>query len=630
MKKESGAPIQRVIFWITVAVLACSPAVRDLQASPGNRPHYRHVAINEDLPVFLHDFLTHFGFIPVISDKVGGKISGDFEISTGLDPKGVSLKPFQTVAYAPSGEIGPMHQFPVAFFDEVSKQYGLIWYPYKYTMYVYTMDEMQSEMISLGSIDIDELRSVLDSMGVSQARYPLTSAKGQNFAYVSGPPFYLTMVKQVAARMSPGKKKRRSRAAAKAHKPAEVKDSSQPVEELRSFPLKYAWADDRVFNFRSEAITVPGVATLLQNLMMKGGPVSMKAGRRVQPKRNTLPKLKGQGLAKSKSNTDDAPSDSSAADEIYSWQGGEGGPQILPDTRLNAVIIRDTANRMVIYEKLIESLDQPSGLVEIKASIIDVNADKVSELGINWRQMRSYSDDVQIQTGFNAGESLFYGNPNLAIGEGLLVGTILGSATDYFLSTIRALKNQGAAEILSRPSVLTLNNNEAIFEEVRTVHVRVAGNEEVDLFNISVGVLVKVTPHIIATGKGHKIKLSIEVRDGQLSDYSVDGIPVVEESSINTQAVINANESLLIGGTTSEQQYRNESKVPLLGDIPLLGAAFKSKKDQKIKRERLFLISPRIIDPDDALEIPSRRGREIFNNQTIEKPAAADGSRHHG
>jgi type III secretion protein C len=153
--------------------------------------------------------------------------------------------------------------------------------------------------------------------------------------------------------------------------------------------------------------------------------------------------------------------------------------------------------------------------------------------------------------------------------------------------------------------------------------VRVAGNEEVDLYNISVGVLVKVTPHIIATENGHKIKLSIDVRDGQLSDYSVDGIPVVEESSINTQAVINANESLLIGGTTSENQYKNVRKIPLLGDIPLLGALFRSKKDQKIKRERLFLISPRIIDPDNPTEIPSQRGREIFNNKIRKIPVAA-------
>ncbi len=610
MKSIKAAAITRVIFWNLVAALACASYAQALKASPDSdsSPYYRHVAINEDLRVFLYDFLDHFGFVPVISDKVGGKISGDFEISDTPRMESLSLDALQAVQYTPNSQKSPIHQFPVTFFNEISKQYSLIWYSYQNTMYVYITSEMQSKMISLGSMDIDKLRSVLNNMGVSQDRYPLTSAKGQNFAYVSGPPFYLSMVEKVVEMIRPDKQQ-----------------SSQPVEELRSFPLKYAWADDRVFEFRSDAITVPGVATLLKNLMLKGGMVSTKAARRIHSKEHTLSKLKGQGLAASKTDKNEAPVESNAADTIYSQHSGENGPQILADTRLNAVIIRDTADRMIIYQKLIESMDQPSGLVEIKASIIDINADKLSELGINWRQTSSYSNDLQIQTGFNAGESLFYGNPNLALGDGLLMGTILGSSTQFFLSTIHALKKEGAAEILSRPSVLTLNNNEAIFEEARTVHVRVAGNQEVDLFNISVGVLVKVTPHIIATEKGHKIKLSIEVRDGQLSDYSVDGIPVVEESSINTQAVINADESLLIGGTTSEIKYKNESKVPLLGDIPLLGAAFKSKKDTKIKRERLFLISPRIIDPDvldSTAQIPSQRGREIFLNKTIEKPAA--------
>ena len=99
------------------------------------------------------------------------------------------------------------------------------------------------------------------------------------------------------------------------------------------------------------------------------------------------------------------------------------------------------------------------------------------------------------------------------------------------------------------PSVLTLNNIEAQLENSQTMYVRLEGENEVDLYDINTGVVLKVTPHIIEENYSSLIKLSIQIEDGELLlDEQVDDIPTVKKSVVNTQAIIGHNESLLLGG----------------------------------------------------------------------------------
>ena len=126
--------------------------------------------------------------------------------------------------------------------------------------------------------------------------------------------------------------------------------------------------------------------------------------------------------------------------------------------------------------------------------------------------------------------------------------------------------------------------------------MRVAGRDEVDLFKVSAGTTLRVTPHVFQEGQDVRIKLLVQIEDGQiLPQEQVDAIPVVERSSLNTQALIVAGESLLIGGMVRERTTEGVTKVPLLGDIPLLGHLFKTNTDVAERVERLFLISPRLV-----------------------------------
>jgi len=105
-----------------------------------------------------------------------------------------------------------------------------------------------------------------------------------------------------------------------------------------------------------------------------------------------------------------------------------------------------------------------------------------------------------------------------------------------------------------------------------------------------------VTP-LIVTEDGHtQIKLAVRIEDGGLTQQSVGTLPVVQRTSITTQAFINEGESLLIAGYRVDSSTNGETGIPLLSKIPFLGALFRYRSHENSHMERLFLLSPRILD----------------------------------
>jgi len=368
--------------------------------------------------------------------------------------------------------------------------------------------------------------------------------------------------------------------------------------DFRVFYLRYAWAQDTTMALGGRQVVVPGVASILRSLVgaKSSSPIADT------PLPHTLPGLKGQGLKKTaaagKPGADEpAAARTSAVDTLVAALGVAAQAEanaaaaqpavndprqvrIEADPRLNAIIVRDLAERLPRYEQLIAALDVEPQSLEIEATIIDVNTDRLRELGINWRWN-------------NDGRSAAFGGSVPTFGAGGVVSAVLGSAGQFF-ARIRALQAEGAARVVSSPQVVTLSNVEAVFDNTSTFYVRVAGREEVDLFNVSAGTSLRVTPHVFRDAEATRIKLLVNVEDGNVTGRQVDQIPVVERSSINTQALIGEGESLLIGGMVRESTTSNVDKVPGLGDVPVVGNLFKNKTTGSARIERMFLITPRL------------------------------------
>ena len=390
--------------------------------------------------------------------------------------------------------------------------------------------------------------------------------------------------------------------------------------DFRVFYLRYASAQDTTLTMGGRQMVVPGVASILRGLV--GARAQGEQGSEVLL-RPSVPGLRGQGLSSqgaalhtgtstsagaSASKTGDKSADllvsalsrtaqnmaQNMATEALAATAQPDGAQVRieADQRLNAVIVRDLAERLPRYEQLIASLDVEPQTLEIEATIIDVNTDRLRELGVNWRWANA-GQDILLGNGTASDLALRNGQTVTPSGRGGVVSAVLGSA-GQFVARISALQAEGAARIVSSPQVVTLSNVEAVFDNSSTFYVRVAGREQVDLFNVSAGTSLRVKPNVFRDRESTRIKLNVVVEDGNLTTRQVDQIPVVERSTVNTQALITEGESLLIGGMVRDATSSGEDKVPGLGDLPLLGHLFKTKTSSTSRVERMFLITPRL------------------------------------
>lgn len=241
---------------------------------------------------------------------------------------------------------------------------------------------------------------------------------------------------------------------------------------------------------------------------------------------------------------------------------------------------------MANYEQLIAQLDVPSALIEIEAMIIDVNTDKAREMGINW-SLRS------------GGSSASFSGSEIAIGavSGAAGGATLPSgAGDQLFAQIRMLEKSGDARIQSRPSVLTTDNVGALLDLSETFYIRVQGERVASVSPITSGTTLKVTPRLLK-GEIPSIQLTVDIEDGRIQDRQIDSLPTVRRSTVSTQAVVRQSETLMIAGYSSDEAIEVEQKVPLLGDLPGLGVLFSTKARSVQKRERVFLIRPKLVLP---------------------------------
>lgn len=450
-----------------------------------------------------------------------------------------------------NGRIGPLPA--VDFLDKMAQLHALIWYFDGNTLYIYNSDEIQKQIINLQFLDTEQFRKTLMEIGIWDSRFSWRARPEEGIIYISGPPRYMELVTETALLLD--------------QKSGERQKSQLTV---KIFPLRYAWADDRTFNYRNQDVIIPGVASTLRQIVQGGGIQAHSAA--TPDNARSMPGLE--------------PSTPAGQPKSPSAQANVNAERVFinADRRLNAVIIHDLESKMSMYESLINTLDKPLAQVEINVSIIDIDTDSLEQLGVNWQLGRDDGDYIRF-------------NPFGANGDAANnFSTIINITSGKLLAQINMLSERNNAKILARPSVLTLDNMEAVLDNSQTFYVKVSGTESAELFPVTYGSVLKVTPRIVDEESGRKLHMSVNIQDGGQAGEDVENIPVVKNSSISTQAVIDENESLLVGGYYYEENRQGQSKVPLLGDIPIVGTAFKSKSTDNKKTVRLFLITPRIVD----------------------------------
>ena len=165
-----------------------------------------------------------------------------------------------------------------------------------------------------------------------------------------------------------------------------------------------------------------------------------------------------------------------------------------------------------------------------------------------------------------------------------------------------------------------MDNIEATLEDTTTRYVKVSGYQDVDLFKVESGTILQVTPHIIDDKKTGipAISMVVKVQSNQDSSDSLsnssdpDTVPPIKQTTINTRALVREGQSLLLGGYYVEYKQEGNSGVPGLRNVPVVGKVFGSDNNNAYRRERLILITPKIVSLEDVQSLPSHLDNPEF------------------
>lgn len=296
-------------------------------------------------------------------------------------------------------------------------------------------------------------------------------------------------------------------------------------------------------------------------------------------------------------------------------QGAAGSTvNIQADDNANAVVITAPPDVFRSLQGVIRQLDIRRAQVHIDAVIAEITQGKDVQLGVQWRGTNDLSGNGAIGgTSFTrSGPSIsdVATNP-LAAGSGLSVGYFEGTASIFgteFLNIgalLQALASDSATNILSTPSLVTLDNQEAEIVVAENVpfltgsYTSTGTGEGVSnpfqtIQRQDVGLTLRVTPQI---NEGNAIQLEIEQESSSIKEGGVPGASDIttNKRSIKTTVLVEDRQMVVLGGLIDDSLQEHVDKVPLLGDLPLLGNLFKSRSTKKTKRNLMVFIQPSIL-----------------------------------
>jgi len=294
---------------------------------------------------------------------------------------------------------------------------------------------------------------------------------------------------------------------------------------------------------------------------------------------------------------------------------------INPEPGTNSLIVNATAQDFEVLAGIIEKLDIVREQVLVELLIVDIREEDLQEIGIDWATLdQAVSDSVRYfaSTDFGIRDALITGDLG-----GLAVGAYKEVAGNVQIGAIlQALQKQSAVNILSTPHVVTSNHRKALIlvgdnipyvENSRITETDPSTPTVVKTFVYKdVGISLNITPHI---SQGGLIRLEIDSEFTQLID-SVTGAspdtPTTAKRQVQTEVSMADGATIVIGGLIRDDKITYVQKIPVVGDIPLLGELFKYKRDRLQKTNLLLFITPHIMSgPPEMADITHQKQRQI-------------------
>jgi len=298
---------------------------------------------------------------------------------------------------------------------------------------------------------------------------------------------------------------------------------------------------------------------------------------------------------------------------------------IQADENTNSLIITATPKELQNIQNVIRKLDIRRAQVLVEAVIAEVSSDMVRELGVQWWLYGNEGTSPIGSTNFdNAGTKIadlasasYQGSnniPNVGVGSSLGIGKFNSTGLLTFGLLLQALNSDTNSNVLSTPSLLTLDNQEAeivVGQNVPFVTGQYSntgatvGNPFQTIQREDIGIKLKVKPQI---NEGNAVKLDIEQEVSSISPSSSASDIVTNKRNIKTTVIVEDGNMIVLGGLIDEELQQTTKKVPWLGDLPIIGGLFRSESAKKVKRNLMVFLRPTIVrDADSENSISSNK-----------------------
>ena len=358
------------------------------------------------------------------------------------------------------------------------------------------------------------------------------------------------------------------------------------------------------------------VASVLSNLAQTGGSKDSRmssARRRAAAQRAQATGARGAGASKAgASGTSEATGGATAA--------FEDGVRITSDENTNSLVIIATQDQFAILKSVIEKLDIRRMQVFVEAVILEIGSDDELNVGLGFH-MGNIDNNGSLSLGsgqFN-GSSMglsqdvlsgmavgIYGKPIDVEIASPLDGSMTTMSVPAFGVALNAMQGDSSVNILSTPNILTMDNEEAKIVVGKNVPFKAGssmsgtGTTIQNITREDVGLTLKVTPQI---NESRFVTLEVfqEVQELQESADSDLG-PTTSKRSAETTVVVRDNQTVVIGGLIGSTETESETKIPILGDLPLIGMFFRGRRAVASKTNMMIFLTPHIIEEPEDLE----------------------------
>ena len=305
---------------------------------------------------------------------------------------------------------------------------------------------------------------------------------------------------------------------------------------------------------------------------------------------------------------------------------------ITASVETNSIVVRGTAAQVQEVGQLVHALDVRRPQVMIEAAIVEVSGEVAERLGVQLGLGPNVPNGAIAASNFSNGGGVSLGSVLAAVGvpagSALSTGLTLGAGGNDFGILVQALSQSTSARLLSTPSVTTLDNEPATIVVGQNVPFRTGsfatdGNTATPFTTIErrdVGITMNVVPRITAGGV---VQLVIEQEISSLTNANVEGAAdlVTNRRVINTTVMADNRGTVVLGGLITDDRINGSSKVPGLGDLPVVGELFKSRNARNTQRTLFVFLRPTILrSREDITEASSRRFNRLKAADVTQQP----------